>query len=170
MCSLDRLIKEYGLNVKHRKTYFKLVMQMFGDYVIRSNKKGVKGRPSIIELTPEGYKMASNYYAHKRRYRTGGFGFIYCFFAMDGDECRHLKIGKTINWKKRFRQYPGPAKPKEIVGVLTVLDIDTAEQTMLTRFRRWFDQFDKEWFKIPHGFEKLVRDLFFQPLQDKLEG
>ena len=69
-----------------------------------------------------------------------------------------------------MKQYPGPAKPKEIVGVLTVLHMDTAEQIMLTRFRRWFDQFDREWFKIPHGFEKLVRDLFFQPLQDKSEG
>ena len=61
-------------------------------------------------------------------------------------------------------------EPREVVGVITVLDMNAAERTMLTRFRRWFDQYDKEWFKIPHGFEKLVRDLFFQPLQDKLEG
>ena len=143
---------------------------MFGDYVVSSNSKGVKGRPVSIELTPEGYKMAWNYYGNKPRTITDGFGYIYCFFAMDGDGCRHLKVGKSVDWRQRLKSYPGPAKPKEIVGVLTVRQCITAEQIMLKRFRRWFDQFDREWFEIPHGFEKLVRDLFFQPLQDKLEG
>ena len=170
MCSLDKLMEEHSLLAKNRCLYYKVIMQMFGDYVVSSNSKGVKGRPVSIELTPEGYKMASTYYANKARANTDGFGYIYCFFARNGAGCRYLKIGKSVNWKRRFGQYSGPAKPKEIVGVLTVRDMTTAEQIMLTRFRRWFDQFDREWFEIPHGFEKLVRDLFFQPLQDKLEG
>ena len=173
MCSLDRLIKEHGLNVKNRSTYFKNIMTMFRDYVTEATK-GKKGNvKSKIVLNEKGYEMASNHYATvTRRYKRlkNGFGYIYCFFAMNGDGCRYLKVGKSNNWRQRFKQYPGPAKPKEIVGVLTVRQMTTAEQIMLTRFRRWFDQFDREWFEIPHGFEKLVRDLFFQPLQDKLEG
>ena len=146
---------------------------MFGDYVTKAIKGKKGSTKSMIVLSDMGYEMASNHYATKtQRYKIqkNGFGYIYCFFARNGAGCRYLKIGKTVNWRQRFKQYPGPAKPKEIVGVLTVRQMTTAEQIMLTRFRRWFDQFDREWFEIPHGFEKLVRDLFFQPLQDKLEG
>ena len=172
MCSLDKLIEEHGLTSKHRSTYFTTIMTMFGDFVTDASK-GVRGKDkSTIVLSEKGYEMASHYYALVKR-RVGkrkGLGYIYCFFAMEGDGCRYLKVGKSSNWKKRFQQYAGPAKPREVVGILTVWDMDTAEKIMLTRFRRWFDQFDQEWFKIPHGFEKLVRDLFFQPLQDKLEG
>ena len=170
MCSLDRLIQEHGLSHSNRCQFFEYVMKMFGDYVVSSNSKGVRGRPLSVELSEEGYKMASNYYGNKKRNKKDGYGYIYCFFAMNGDGCRYLKIGKSVNWRRRLKQYPGPAKPTEVVGTLHVRHMVTAEQKMLTRFRRWFDQFDREWFRIPHGFEKLVRDLFFQPLQDKLEG
>ena len=171
MCSLDRLIEEHGLKHTHRNRYYKTIIRMCAEHVIES-QAGVRGKnKSKIVLTEKGHEVASNHYAEVSRRNTRCLGFLYCFYAAHGDGYRNLKIGKSVNWRRRLKQYPGPAKPTEVLGTLHVRDMDTAEQKMLTRFRRWFDQFDREWFKIPHGLdEKIVIELFFQPLQDKSEG
>ena len=168
--NLDYIFEKIGAAAKRRSEILSHIVSLYKPGLKSFKRNGVGGRGNKCDCRIE--KPVADEFIRLFKTRRATFdknqtkeGIIYCFICRSQlmhkkKLLTYVKIGQTIDWKKRSKKYAGPTGIHKLIGLRQCKDRVAGENKVIETFEKEFHKIKREWFLLDDTQLKTLEDTF----------
>ena len=168
--NLDYIFGKIGAAAKRRSEILSHIITLYQNGLKSFVRNGVGGRGHKCDCRIE--KPVADEFIRLFKTRRATFdknkskeGIVYCFICKSQLMYKkklltYVKIGQTIDWKKRSKKYGGPTGIQKLIGLRTCKDRVGGENRVIGTFEKEFHKIKREWFLLDNDQLKTLEQTF----------
>jgi hypothetical protein len=168
--NLDYIFAKIGAAAKRRSEILSHIIALYQNGLKSFVRNGVGGRGHKCDCKIE--KPVADEFIRLFKTRRATFdknltteGIVYCFICRsqlmhNKKLLTYVKIGQTINWKKRSKKYGGPTAIAKLIGLRQSKDRVAGENRIIETFEKEFHKIKREWFLLDDDQLKTLESTF----------
>ena len=168
--NLDYIFKKIGAAAKRRSEIQSHIVALYQNGLKSFVRNGVGGRGNKCDCKIE--KPVADEFIRLFKTRRATFdknqtteGIVYCFICKSQlmhkkKLLTYVKIGQTIDWKKRSKKYGGPTAIAKLIGLRQSKNRVAAENKVIETFEKEFHKIKREWFLLDDEQLKTLEQTF----------